>query len=150
MGAAAFTCAAHIPSPMTFREFLEVLLQASCETSRVGPSPSPPASTPSSERRLQGLRPHIPGTLVYYSLDGTAAFCFRFERQPSAGIRIYILDQPAYCGRSAESIPTHRIFEHGRTFICFDPLPQTTSDAKNIARAWAEQTLRYIRTGDRF
>jgi len=103
-----------------------------------------------SESRPPGLLPYIPGTLVYYSLDGTAAFRFKFEIQPSDGIRIYVLEQPGYRGRSEASIPTHRIFDQGRTFICFDPLPQTTEEARKIARAWAELTLRYIRTGERF
>lgn len=128
---------------MTFREFLEALLSASFEPPRV-------AVAPSSERRLQGLLPHIPGTLVYYSLNGTAAFRFKFEVQPRGGIRIYVLEQPQYRGRSEESIPTHRIFDNGRTFICFDPLPLTAEDARKVARAWAELTLRYIRTGERF
>ncbi len=135
---------------MTFREFLEALLSASFEPPRVEP-PSPSVSTPPpGERGLQGLLPHIPGTLVYYSLDGTAAFRFKFEVQPHGGIRIYVLEQPGYRGRSEESIPTHRIFENGRKFICFEPLPQTTEDARKVARAWAELTLRYIRTGERF
>ena len=96
------------------------------------------------------MLPHVPGTIVYYSLDGTAAFRFKFESQPSGGIRIYILEQPPYRGRSEESIPTHRILQNGRTFICFDPLPSTSEDAKKVARAWSELTLRYIRSGERF
>ncbi len=134
---------------MTFREFLEVLLSASFEPPHVAPGSQAPAG-PTAEPRLPGLLPHIPGTLVYYSLDGTAAFRFKFEIQPSGGIRIYILEQPGYRGRSEESIPTHRIFVQGRKFICFDPLPQTTEQARKIARAWSELTLRYVRTGERF
>lgn len=134
---------------MTFREFLEALLSASFEPPRVAPGPQAPAG-PIGEPRLPGLLPHVPGTLVYYSLDGTAAFRFRFEIQPSGGIRIYVLEQPGYRGRSEESIPTHRIFDQGRTYICFDPLPQSTEEARKVARAWSELTLRYIRTGERF
>lgn len=126
---------------MTFREFLETLLSASFE---------PPRVALSGEPRLQRLLPHIPGTLVYYSLDGTAAFRFKFEVKHAGGIRIYVLEQPPYLGRSEESIPTHRIFANGRSFICFDPLPTTIENARKVARAWAELTLRYIRTGERF
>ena len=136
---------------MTFREFLEALLSASFEPPTAPAAPqSPPPPTVPGEARVTALLPHVPGTRVYYSLDGTAALRFKFEVQTSGGIRIYILEQPPYRGRSEESIPTHRIVANGRTFICFDPLPQTAEDAKRIARAWAELTLRYIRTGERF
>ena len=137
---------------MTFHDFLLALLSASIETAHAAPVRvhSPRSHASPDARPLSGPLPYIPGTLVYYSLDGTAAFRFRFEVQPRGGIRIHILEQPGYCGHSEESIPTHRIFENGHTFICFDPPPATTEDARRIARAWAELTLRYIRTGERF
>lgn len=137
---------------MTFRELLEALLSANFEAPRVAPDPTQPrpSTGPSGEPQLTALLPPVPGTLVYYSLDGTAAFRFKFEAQPSGGMRIYVLEQPGYRGRNQASIPTHRMFVDGRAFICFEPLPTTTADARRIARAWAELTLRYIRIGARF
>jgi len=96
------------------------------------------------------IAPYIRGTLVYYSLDGTTHFRFRFDRQSDDGIRIYILEQPPYGGRDESMVSTHRVEDEMGNYICFQPLPNTTKQAREVARTWGELTLRYIRTGQRF
>jgi hypothetical protein len=136
---------------MTFLEFLQAIFQSfEGQQSPAATAPRPSYSSSSNTPRLTRMLPHIPGTIVYYSLDGTAAFRFRFEGQADGGIRIYILEQPSYAGRDQGSLPTHRLSAAGRFYICFEPLPTTSEDARKVARAWSELTLRYVRTGERF
>lgn len=100
--------------------------------------------------RLTRLLPYVPGTIVYYTVDGTTAFRFRFELQANGDIRIYILEQPPYGGRDASPQTTHRLSDGVRRYICFEPLPRTREDARKLAKAWSELTLTYVRTGKRF
>ena len=79
---------------------------------------------------------------------------FRFELVPMGRIiRIYIVIQPAYQGRSESSAATHRYQdENGRHYICvsYDNQPQTVAEAMTWYAYWAEQTLKYIATGRAF
>lgn len=135
---------------MTFFEFLQAIFEGL--EARQAPAAAPRASqSPSfNTPKLTRMLPHIPGTIVYYSLDGTAAFRFSFEAQPSGGVKIFVLQQPDYGGRDQGALATHRHTEAGRFYICFEPLPRTSEDARQVARAWSELTLRYVRTGQRF
>lgn len=126
---------------MTLLEFIRALLQ-------VASRPEVPDLIDQS--KLTRLPPYVPGTLVYYSLDGTAAFRFQFEAQADGGIRVCILEQPPYGGRDTSSQATHRLTDGAHRYICFEPLPRTREQARQIAKAWAELTLRYVRTGARF
>jgi hypothetical protein len=119
---------------MTFLDFMEALLGGRA-------------------RRLvkrHRLAPYIPGTLVYYPLDASTHFRFRFAREASGEIRVYILEQPAYGARDRSLRMTHRLGDHHPHFICFEPPPRSTDEARRVARAWSELTLRYIRTGKTF
>ena len=92
----------------------------------------------------------MPYTGTYRTKSGRNYFRFSFEKQYNSEIRIYILSQPSYMGRSKGSHPTHRYGVSSRPYICYEPEPKNRSDAIKIAKAWAENTEKYIETGRRF
>jgi hypothetical protein len=78
------------------------------------------------------------------------SFHFRLMQQPDGSIHIEILSQPPYpAGRSSDGHSTHRygLGSGGYAYICYDPMPRTVRDAKEIAAAWARRTVHYQRTG---
>lgn len=71
---------------------------------------------------------------------------FEFIEQDDGTIHIYILRQPSYqSGQDTGGHNTHRYGVGSRPYICYDPMPRTLSDAKNIALEWAKRTSYYIR-----
>lgn len=89
---------------------------------------------------------------VYRTQDGTADFEFAFSSRPFSNvIRIYVRNMPSYNGRATDGHSTHRYTDvNGAPYICYSPEPRNMTDAFKIAKAWAEATLRYIRTGQTF
>jgi len=47
---------------------------------------------------------------------------------------------------------THRYYDDSQSqyYVCYDPMPQTESDGRAVAKRWAERTTRYIRYGESF
>ena len=77
---------------------------------------------------------------------------FTFELKPvGREVRIYIVEHPSYGWRSEDPHSTHRRHD-GRYYICIEHglEPTTTPQALSWAVYWAEQTARYIRTGQAF
>jgi hypothetical protein len=78
---------------------------------------------------------------------------FRFDLQLVSGyIRIYIREQPSYCGRPTEPHDTHRYCENEVYYVCVDDnlQPDNVPDALSWAVYWAEETGQYIDTGRAF
>jgi hypothetical protein len=78
------------------------------------------------------------------------SFHFRLMRQSDGTIHIEILSQPPYpAGRLSDGHSTHRygLGSGGYAYICYDPMPRTVGDAKDIAAGWARRTVLYQRTG---
>lgn len=87
---------------------------------------------------------------TYRTESGRNYFRWSFEEQSNGDVRAYILDQPSYQGRATDAHSTHRYGLGRRPYICYDPMPDNRDDAIEIAKAWAENTERYIETGDNF
>jgi len=115
-------------------------------------------SSPTSAQETRSYSSPVPsyggGVLAYRTRDNTQDYWFDFVNQPDGTIRIYILSQPGYGNRPAESHPTHRYYDNARQlhYICiYDGLQPTNMEhAQNWAREWAESTEKYRRCGTRF
>lgn len=92
------------------------------------------------------------GLWDYLARDGVTRF--RFNLVPNGSIvRIYIVRGPKYGNKNSDDHSTHRLTdEHGRKYICIkhDLAPTNTRDAAGWLKYWAENTVRYIRTGASF
>jgi len=99
---------------------------------------SHPATTPSKTRKR------------YRTEDGADYFCFSFEKQADGSWRAYILEHPPYGERASDAHTTHRLSDGGRKYVCWSSPLQSLEQAEHVAKAWAEATQGYIRTGARF
>jgi hypothetical protein len=52
--------------------------------------------------------------------------------------------------RDGNSIPTHRLWDHERAYICWNGYVTNLKDMQNISRVWANSIQEYIATGKRF
>ena len=78
------------------------------------------------------------------------SFHFRFMEQFGGAIHIEILSQPPYpAGRASDGHATHRygLGTPGHPYICYDPMPRSLRDAKEIAAGWARRTVNYQQFG---
>ena len=82
----------------------------------------------------------------YTTLDREATFTFDFVQLDGGEWRIYIRDAPGYGGRPS-GVSAHRLQDARGDYICWVPEPTTLDQAKGVARAWADATHEYIRTG---
>ena len=82
----------------------------------------------------------------YRATDGLADYVFTFE-QRGDGWRVWIIDTPDYGGRATSIHATHRLFDNGRPYICWDRSLATLDAAKGVAALWADATQEYIRSG---
>jgi hypothetical protein len=87
---------------------------------------------------------------TYRTKSGKSYFRFSFEKHRNGEERIYILAQPSYRGRSTDGHSTHRYGLGSRPYICYEPAPKNRDEAINIAKAWAENTEKYIASGKKF
>ncbi|MBT3380512.1 MAG: hypothetical protein HN742_00120 [Lentisphaerae bacterium] len=87
---------------------------------------------------------------TYRTKSGRNRFRFAFEKQPDGDVRAYIENQPSYEGRATDGHSTHRYSDGSRRYVCYDPMPDNLDDAIEVAKAWADHTEEYVRTGRRF
>lgn len=85
--------------------------------------------------------------VAYTTIDRQATFRFDFVQIASAEWRVYIRRQPEYAGRPDDSYRSHRLSDARGHYICWAPSPRSLNEAKGVARAWADATHEYIRTG---
>lgn len=78
----------------------------------------------------------------------TKTFRFKYVKINDSW-RAYILGHTYYFGRNASAHATHRIYDNGY-YICWDRPVAYLDDMVSISEKWAEETLRYIRTGKGF
>ena len=79
------------------------------------------------------------------------SFKFKFVKQSSGEVYVYILQQPSYRADQPQSgHATHRYGVGDRPYICYDPQPRDLATAKTIAQEWAIRTAYYIRHGKWF
>ena len=83
----------------------------------------------------------------YTTLDKAITFTFDFVQTPTGAWRAYIRSQPPYAGRPEGAAQSHRLSDHRGQYVCWAPEPRTLDDAKGAARAWADATQEYLRSG---
>jgi hypothetical protein len=94
---------------------------------------------------------HGLGTYNYLTKDRRFAFTFELK-QVGSNIRIYIREQPGYGTRATDGHSTHRLSDNGKPYICIrgDLQPTNVPDALSWLVYWAEETGKYIKTGQSF
>jgi hypothetical protein len=85
----------------------------------------------------------------YRTKDGLCDYVFSLERV-GGSYRVYIVQRPSYGSRNRDLLITHINVNGTREFVCWKYPILTEKRAKSIAKAWAEGTQEYIKTGKRF
>lgn len=90
-------------------------------------------------------------TDTYRTRSGRNLFDFQFVDRGTEGWRVYIDRSPSYGDRDTDGHSTHRYTDgSSRHYICFTGTLDDAREAKQVARAWAESTERYIEDGTSF
>lgn len=111
-----------------------------------------PATRPAARQVPLAQRSET-GPMVYYANDrhGRQDREYRFNYKKIDGAwRAYILRMPDLGQRDPGSIPTHRLWDNGRPYICWNSRVTSLKDMQNISRVWADSVQEYIATGKRF
>lgn len=93
------------------------------------------------------------GSMIYYANDryGQTDKEYRFNyRKVGDSWRAYILRMPSLGGRDDSGLITHRLFDNGRAYVCWDRPVNSLKDMQIISKAWADNIQEYIATGKRF
>jgi len=93
------------------------------------------------------------GTVVYYANDrhGRRDKEYRFNyKKVNGSWRAYILRMPSLGGRLSDGCTTHRLYDNGRPYVCWDSAVTSLRDMQNISKAWADSIQEYIATGKEF
>jgi len=123
-------------------------------TSQTQPTPAAtrPATRP-APRPVPLAQRNETGPMVYYANDrhGRPDREYRFNYVKVDGAwRAYILRMPDLGQRDPGSIPTHRLWDNGHPYICWNSRVVNLKDMQNISRVWADSVQEYIATGKRF
>ena len=86
----------------------------------------------------------------YRCRDGRSDFGFEFARMSDGSWRTYIADSPGYGSRDSSLHATHRLRDGHGYYVCWTVALRTEDEARQVAKAWAENTVGYIATGKRF
>lgn len=93
------------------------------------------------------------GPMIYYANDrhGRRDREYRFNYKKVGGSwRAYILRMPDLRGRDASGTVTHRLYDNGHPYVCWDSAVNSLKDMQTISRVWADNIQEYIATGKRF
>lgn len=93
------------------------------------------------------------GPMVYFANDrhGSNDREYRFSyKKVNGSWRAYILRMPNLCGRDASGMATHRLFDNGQPYVCWNTKIRTLKEMQTISRVWANNIQEYIATGKRF
>lgn len=93
------------------------------------------------------------GSMVYYANDrhGRSDKEYRFNyKKVGDSWRAYILKMPSLGNRDASGIVTHRLYDNGRPYVCWNRSVNTLKDMQTISKVWADKIQEYIATGKRF
>ena len=117
---------------------------------------TPTAARPvvrSEPRQVPRTQSEETGPMVYYANDqhGRTDREYRFNYVKVNGAwRAYILRMPDLGHRDASGFLTHRLWDNGRPYICWNSQVASLKDMQNISRVWADSVQEYIATGKRF
>ena len=93
------------------------------------------------------------GLMVYYANDhhGRRDKEYQFNYKKVGGSwRAYILRMPSLGIRDSSGAVTHRLYDNGRPYVCWDRSVNSLKDMQTISRVWADNIQEYIATGKRF
>lgn len=93
------------------------------------------------------------GPITYYANDRHNQYDkeYRFNyKYVSGSWRAYILRMPSLGNRDSSGAATHRHFDNGHPYICWDSPVTTLKGMQDISRVWADSIQEYIATGQRF
>lgn len=91
------------------------------------------------------------GQIFYRTNDGSCDYGFDIQTLSGGEFEVVITHQPSYNGRSTTLHSTHRLPATGGGMkVCWSGPIRTVEEARGVARAWAEATQTYIRTGQTF
>lgn len=93
------------------------------------------------------------GPMIYYANDrhGGRDREYRFNyKKVNGSWRAYILRMPNLGNRDSGSIATHRHWDNGNPYICWDKTVSTLKDMQSISKVWADSIQEYIATGKPF
>lgn len=95
------------------------------------------------------------GPVIYYGNSNHNAsdveFQFRYAYK-NGSWRAYIIYQPSYKGRNDARTVTHRYYDSNERahYVCWDTPIEELKDIQIVSKFWADCTLEYIATGERF
>ena len=93
------------------------------------------------------------GPMVYFAnaKNKTADREYRFNyKQVNGSWRAYILHMPSLGSRDASGVVTHRLYDNGNPYVCWDRDVKSLEDMQTISKVWADNIQEYIATGKRF
>ena len=93
------------------------------------------------------------GPMVYYANDSHGCHDkeYRFNYKKVGGEwRAYILKMPSLGNRDSSGVVTHRLYDSGRPYVCWDSSVHSLKDMQTISKVWADNIQEYIATGKRF
>lgn len=102
-----------------------------------------------------GYRPEVTETppMIYYANDrhGRGDKEYRFHYKKVGGSwRAYILRMPSLGNRDSSGVATHRLYDGGRPYVCWDSPVNSLRDMQAVSKVWADHIQEYIATGRRF
>ena len=93
------------------------------------------------------------GPMIYFANDrhGRRDKEYQFNyKKVGDSWRAYILKMPSLGSRDSSGAVTHRHFDNGQPYVCWDRTVTSLKDMQTISRVWANNIQEYIATGKRF
>ncbi|MDO4322172.1 MAG: hypothetical protein Q4C61_06560 [Lachnospiraceae bacterium] len=93
------------------------------------------------------------GPMVYFANDKHRGkdreyrFNYKFV---NGSWRAYILRTPGFGKRDQSGTVTHRLYDHGRPYVCWDTKIETLREMQTVSKLWADCIQEYIATGKKF
>lgn len=120
--------------------------------SRTPPSASTsrPAANPGPLRRTAAVET---GPMIYFANDhhGRRDREYRFNyKKVGNSWRAYILRTPSLEGRAPDAAITHKLYDNGKPYVCWNCDVATLKEMQTISKFWADNIQEYIATGKRF
>ena len=107
----------------------------------------------SSGHTVRAISPDETGPIIYFANDnhhlGDNEYRFNYKKV-SGSWRAYILRMPELGDRNSSGLVTHRKYDNGQPYVCWDSPVNTLTDMQAITRVWADSIQEYIATGKRF
>ena len=93
------------------------------------------------------------GPMIYFANDhhGRRDREYRFNyKKVGNSWRAYILRTPSLEGRAPDAAITHKLYDNGKPYVCWNCDVATLKEMQTISKFWADNIQEYIATGKRF